>query len=90
MSMMVYYSDDSRLLILYISAIVSQALKAGVINGRLLIDFLCQPGPRLVGEDVHAFRHKNLMFAEKLGQLRLQWLHVQTDVESQVSSSVLQ
>lgn len=58
-----------------------------MINGQLLIDFLSQSGPRLVGVDCQAIRYKHTIFAEKLGDLRLQWLHLQRELESQVCSS---
>ncbi|XP_035534355.1 nesprin-2 isoform X4 [Morone saxatilis] len=61
-----------------------QELKAGMVNGQLLLDFLCQSGPRVVGVDVQALRSEHTMFAEKLGALRLQWLELQRELESQI------
>lgn len=62
----------------------SQELKAGVSNGQLVLDSLCQSGPRVVGLEVQAVRSEHTVFAEKLGALRLQWLHLQRDLEIQV------
>ncbi|GLD49701.1 nesprin-2-like protein [Lates japonicus] len=59
-------------------------LKAGVVSGQLLLDFLCQSGPQAVGADVQSLRSERTMFAEKLGALRLQWLHLQRELESQI------
>ncbi|XP_060907682.1 nesprin-2-like isoform X3 [Labrus mixtus] len=61
-----------------------QELKVGVVNGQLLLDFLCQSGPRVVGRDVHALRFERTKFAEDLGALRLKWLHVQRELQSQI------
>ena len=58
-----------------------------MLNGQLLLDFLCQCGPQVVGEDVQALRSERTAFAEKLGALRLQWLHLQRELESQVCAS---
>ncbi|XP_044023969.1 nesprin-2 isoform X2 [Siniperca chuatsi] len=60
-----------------------QELKAGMVNGQLLLDFLCQSGPQVVGVDAQALRSERTMFAEKLGTLKLQWLHLQRELESQ-------
>ncbi|KAL7388816.1 hypothetical protein ABVT39_021245 [Epinephelus coioides] len=60
-----------------------QELKAGVVNGQLLLDFLCQSGPQVVGADIQALRSERTMFAEELGALRLQWRHLQRELESQ-------
>lgn len=54
------------------------------MKGQLLIDFLSQPGPQVVGVDVQETRHKHTKFAEELGDLSLQWLHQQRELESQV------
>lgn len=54
------------------------------MKGQLLIDFLSQPGPQLVGADVQETSHKHTKFAEELGDLSLQWLHQQRELESQV------
>lgn len=66
---------------------LSQELKAGVVSGQRLLDFLCQPGPQVIGVDVQALRSEHTEFAEKLGALRLWWLHLQRELESQVCSS---
>lgn len=63
--------------------ILSQELKAGLINGLLLIDFLYQSGPPVVGVDVQD-AYKHTMFAEKLDDLRLHWPHLQRELNSQV------
>ncbi|KAM9339272.1 nesprin-2a [Symphorus nematophorus] len=60
-----------------------QELKAGMVNGQLLLDFLCQSGPQVVGVDDQALHSDRTMFAEELGDLRLQWLHLQRALESQ-------
>lgn len=67
--------------------ILSQALKAGMTNVQLLIDFLCQSGPRVVGGKNQALRYKHNTFAEKLGDIRQQWLHLEGELESQVCST---
>ncbi|KAI3364132.1 hypothetical protein L3Q82_010949, partial [Scortum barcoo] len=61
-----------------------EGLKAGMVNGQLLLDFLCQSGPQVVGGDVQALRSEQTMFAEKLGALRLRWLDLQRELESQI------
>ncbi|XP_068564553.1 nesprin-2a [Cebidichthys violaceus] len=60
-----------------------QELKTGMVNGLLLLDFLCQSGPQPVGLDVRTLRSERTTFAEKLGAFRLQWLHLQRELESQ-------
>ncbi|XP_035851599.1 nesprin-2 [Sander lucioperca] len=60
-----------------------QELKAGMVNGQLLLDFMCQSGPQVAGVDVQPLRSERTMFAEKLGAHRLQWLHLQRELESQ-------
>lgn len=62
-----------------------QELKAGIDSGQLLLDFLCQSGPQAKGADVQSLRSERSTFAETLGELRLQWLDVQRQLESQVS-----
>nr|XP_046228198.1 nesprin-2 isoform X4 [Scatophagus argus] len=61
-----------------------QELKAGLVNGHLLLDFLCQSVPRVVEVDIQALRYDRILFAEKLGALKLQWLHLQGELESQI------
>ncbi|XP_073348713.1 LOW QUALITY PROTEIN: nesprin-2a [Pagrus major] len=61
--------------------------KAGLVNGQLLLDFLCQSGPRVVEVDNKDLRSECTMFAEKLGTLRLQWLHLQRELESQIGEA---
>jgi len=72
---------------LYLCDVLSQELKAGLLNGQLLLDFLCQSGPPVLGVDIRALRSERTMFAEKLGALRLQWLLLQRELESQVCPS---
>ncbi|XP_042359998.1 LOW QUALITY PROTEIN: nesprin-1-like [Plectropomus leopardus] len=60
-----------------------QELKAGMAKAQLLLDFLSQSGPQVVGEDVRALHSKRTVFAEELGDLRLKWLHLQRKLESQ-------
>eukprot|EP00064_Thunnus_orientalis_P010013 superscaffoldBa00001318_g10039 len=57
-------------------------LKAGMVSGQLLLDFLSQSGPRVVGAD--ALCSKRTVFAEQLGALRLQWFHLHRELESQI------
>ncbi|XP_044232894.1 nesprin-2-like isoform X4 [Thunnus albacares] len=59
-----------------------QELKAGMVSGQLLLDFLSQSGPRVVGAD--ALCSKRTVFAEQLGALRLQWFHLHRELESQI------
>lgn len=54
-------------------------------NGQLLLHFLCQP--RLQMADIQAVLSERTTFAEELGASRLQWLHFQRELESQVSIS---
>nr|XP_040016362.1 nesprin-2 isoform X2 [Gasterosteus aculeatus aculeatus] len=60
-----------------------QELKAGALNALLLLDFLCQSGPQPGGPDVRALRSERTVCAEQLGALRLQWLHLQGELECQ-------
>ncbi|KAK5852700.1 hypothetical protein PBY51_006550 [Eleginops maclovinus] len=62
-------------------------LKAGLVNGQLLLDFLCQSGPPVLGVDVSDLRSERTMHAEKLGALRLQWLLLQRELESQIDEA---
>uniref|UniRef100_A0AAZ1XTJ4 KASH domain-containing protein n=1 Tax=Oreochromis aureus TaxID=47969 RepID=A0AAZ1XTJ4_OREAU len=59
-----------------------QAFKAAVSNGQLLLHFLCQPRPQMA--DIQAVRSERTTFAEELGASRLQWLHFQRELESQI------
>ncbi|XP_034436669.1 nesprin-1-like [Hippoglossus hippoglossus] len=59
-------------------------LKAGVVAGQLILDFLSQSRPQAVGAYVQSLQSERTMFAEKLGDLRLQWLHVQGELQSQI------
>ncbi|XP_069371611.1 nesprin-2a isoform X5 [Paralichthys olivaceus] len=59
-------------------------LKAGVVGGQLILDFLSQSRPQAVGAHVQALQSERTVFAEKLGALRLQWLHLQGELQSQI------
>ncbi|XP_039874015.1 nesprin-2 isoform X3 [Simochromis diagramma] len=59
-----------------------QVFKAAVTNGQLLLHFLCQPRPQMA--DIQAVRSERTTFAEELGASRLQWLHFQRELESQI------
>ncbi|XP_029965420.1 nesprin-2-like isoform X2 [Salarias fasciatus] len=61
-----------------------QALKAAIANGQLLLDFLSQPGPQMMGKDVQDRRSERTAFAEKLGTCRLHWLNLQGELQSQI------
>ncbi|XP_054618423.1 nesprin-2 isoform X2 [Dunckerocampus dactyliophorus] len=61
-----------------------QALKASLVNGQLLLDFLSQTEPRVVGVDVQALCSERTMYAEQLGALRERWLRLQGALESQI------
>ncbi|KAM6915050.1 nesprin-2-like [Xenentodon cancila] len=61
-----------------------QVLKTAVASGQLLLDFLSQPGRRVVGADIQALRSEQTTFAEKLGAARLQWLLLHRDLETQI------
>ncbi|CAJ1078355.1 LOW QUALITY PROTEIN: nesprin-2 [Xyrichtys novacula] len=61
-----------------------QELKAGMVNGQHLLDFLCQSGPQMMGADVLAHRSERTMFAETLGTLGMKWLLVQRELENQL------
>lgn len=71
----------------FIFNILFQELKAGIVSGQLLLDFLCQSGPQVMGADVQALRSERSTFSETLGALRLRWLHLRRELESQVSIS---
>lgn len=66
---------------------VFQELKAGVVSGQLLLDFLCQSGPQVLGADVQTHWSERTIFAETLGALRLQWMDFERELESQVCFS---
>lgn len=69
---------------------VFQGLKIGVTNAQVLLDFLCQTGPRVVGEDAEARRGQHTTFAEEIGDLRLQCQLLLMDMGTQVCSPVKQ
>ncbi|XP_076023194.1 nesprin-2a [Genypterus blacodes] len=64
-----------------------QEMKSGLGDGRLLLDFLCQSGPRVVPADIQALGSQRTMFPERLGALRLQWLHLQGELGGQVHAA---
>ncbi|XP_029903714.1 nesprin-2a [Myripristis murdjan] len=61
-----------------------QELKAGLVSGQLLLDFLGQSGPRVAGADIQALSSQRTIFAERLGALNLSWLHLQGALGSQM------
>ncbi|KAM7367651.1 hypothetical protein PAMP_013936 [Pampus punctatissimus] len=61
-----------------------QELKAGMVSGQPLLDFLSQSGPQVVGADVQALCSKRTMFAEQLGALKQHWFHLHRELESQI------
>ncbi|KAM7395095.1 hypothetical protein PAMA_006717 [Pampus argenteus] len=61
-----------------------QELKAGMVSGQLLLDFLSQSGPQVVGADIQALCSERTMFAEQLGALKQHWFHLQLQLESQI------
>ncbi|KAK2855974.1 hypothetical protein Q5P01_004709 [Channa striata] len=61
-----------------------KGLKAGLVTGQSLLDFLCQSGPQVLGADIQALQLESTIFAEDLGALRLQWLHVQRELDNQI------
>lgn len=75
---------------MWMFVLISQELKAGMVSGQLLLDFLSQSGPQVVGTDIQALCSKRTMFAEQLGALRLQWFHLHRELESQVWFSATQ
>ncbi|CAM9096806.1 unnamed protein product [Lampetra planeri] len=58
--------------------------KEFVRRGLLLLDFLSQSGPQVLLVDVQALCSTPTIFAEQVGVLRLRWLEVQAQLESQV------
>ncbi|XP_058468686.1 nesprin-2-like isoform X4 [Solea solea] len=64
-----------------------QELKAGTVSGQLLLDFLCQSGPRAAAVDVQVVQSERTVFAEELGALTLQLLHLQRELDSQIQGA---
>ncbi|KAM9703427.1 nesprin-2-like [Menidia menidia] len=61
-----------------------QVLRTVVAKGQILLDFLFQSGPQMVGANVQALRSKGTKSAEKLGSIQLQWLLLQRELEIQI------
>ncbi|XP_053737451.1 nesprin-2 isoform X3 [Synchiropus splendidus] len=61
-----------------------QELRASVVSGQLLLDFLTQSGPQAAGEEVRTLRSTRTTFAERVGEVRLTWWSQQRDVERQI------
>ncbi|KAM4713181.1 nesprin-2a [Anableps anableps] len=61
-----------------------QALRTAVDNCQTFLDLMCQPGSEMAGADVQARRLERTTFAEKLGSIRLQWLLLQRELDSQI------
>lgn len=68
----------------YLSS-VFQGLKVAMTNAQILLEFLSQPGPQLVGEDAEVALYQRTVFAEQIGDLRLRCQLLLTDVGTQVS-----
>ncbi|KAF7666652.1 hypothetical protein LDENG_00098390 [Lucifuga dentata] len=64
-----------------------QEIKTGMVNAQLLLDFLCQSGPQVVGVDIQALHSQRTVFSERLGALRLHWLHLQGALDSQIHAA---
>lgn len=63
---------------------VFQGLKVAAANAQILLEFLCQTGPQLVGENSAALTYQNTVFAEKVGDLRLRCQLFLTHLGTQV------
>ncbi|XP_061668449.1 nesprin-2 [Syngnathoides biaculeatus] len=61
-----------------------QALKMSLVNGQPLLEFLSQTHPQMIGVDVRARLCEHTMYAEQLGDLRQQWLHLQGALDNQI------
>ncbi|KAM4521617.1 nesprin-2a isoform 3-T4 [Odontesthes bonariensis] len=66
-----------------------QVLRTVAAKGQLLLDFMSQSGPQMVGADIQALLLERTVFAEKLGTIRLQWLLFQREVEIQIREAEL-
>ncbi|XP_055088094.1 nesprin-2 isoform X2 [Periophthalmus magnuspinnatus] len=64
-----------------------KGLKSGLEHGQLLLDFLCQSGPPLVGDGAITLRSERTMLEEKLGALRLRWGNLQGELEIQINGA---
>lgn len=64
--------------------LVFQGLKVAAANAQILLEFLCQTGPQLVGEDAAALTYQNTFFAEEVGDLRLRCQLFLTHLGTQV------
>ncbi|KAM9840411.1 nesprin-2-like [Aulostomus maculatus] len=61
-----------------------RGLKAVMVNGQPLLDFLSQSGPPVMEADDQTLSSKYTIFAEQLGNFRLQWMLLQRELESQM------
>lgn len=68
---------------------VFQGLKVAAANAQILLEFLCQTGPQLVGEDAAALTYQNTVFAEEVGDLRLRCQLFLTHLGTQVGRNAL-
>ncbi|MEQ2161143.1 hypothetical protein GOODEAATRI_006718, partial [Goodea atripinnis] len=60
-----------------------QVLRTAVDNCQQVLDLMSQPGPKMVEAEVQAYRLERTTFAENLGSIRLQWLLLQRELDSQ-------
>ncbi|XP_037541118.1 nesprin-1 [Nematolebias whitei] len=61
-----------------------RVMRKALANGHFLFDFLSQPGRRMVAADVQSLGSERTTFAEGLGTVRSQWLHLQRELEKRV------
>ncbi|XP_035989542.1 nesprin-2 [Fundulus heteroclitus] len=61
-----------------------QALRTPVNRCQQLLDFMSQPGSKMAAADVQAHRLERTAFAENLGSVRLRWLLLQRELDSQI------
>ncbi|MEQ2202510.1 hypothetical protein XENOCAPTIV_004556 [Xenoophorus captivus] len=66
--------------------LILQVLRTAVDNCQQVLDLMSQPGPKMVEAEVQAYRLERTTFAENLGSIRLQWLLLQRELDSQVSA----
>ncbi|MED6292719.1 hypothetical protein CHARACLAT_003233 [Characodon lateralis] len=61
-----------------------RVLRTAVDNCQQVLDLMSQPGPKMVEAEVQAYRLERTTFAENLGSIRLQWLLLQRELDSQI------
>ncbi|MEQ2262114.1 hypothetical protein XENORESO_014913, partial [Xenotaenia resolanae] len=61
-----------------------RVLRTAVDNCQQVLDLMSQPGPKMVEAEVQAYRLECTTFAEILGSIRLQWLLLQRELDSQI------